>query len=116
MNHVIAHNLLNLDKEFDEDGIQVVVTDPDVSARVSEITFFECNGKDNDDCTGYTKTTTTYNDGTPTDINANDFSYSVHDKEVLILSGTVFNIDELSKKSFKISRASEPLERYEYSK
>lgn len=105
-----------LDKEFDDDGIQVVVTDPDVASRVSEITFFECNGKDNDPCTGYLKTVTTYNDNSPTNINATDFSYSVHDKEVLILSGTVFNIDELSKKNFKISRASEPLERYEYSR
>lgn len=105
-----------LDAEYDSDGDLVDPTNAFVESVTNEITFFECNGKDNDPCTGTAKTTTKYVNDSELDYSASDFSYEVHDKSILIISGTVYEIDELKKSSLKIHPASSPLAVREYSK
>ena len=105
-----------LDAEYDSDGDLVDPTNSFIESVTREVTFFECNGKDNDACTGVAKTTTKYVGDSELGYSASDFSYEVYDKSILILSGTVYEIDELKKGSLKIHPVSAPLAKKEYSK
>lgn len=108
-----------LEEQYDNDGDLVDPTDSpfnDIESVTTEVTFFECNGKDNDACTGVSKTTVVYNDGSDNAINAGDFTYEVHDKTVLVISGQIYDIEELKKKDLTIVPTEQPLAKRVYSK
>lgn len=106
-----------LDRSFDTDGDPVDPTDNfGVESQSTEVTFFECNGKDNEPCTGVSKTTTFYEDDNDAYISTGAFNYEVHDKTILVWNGDYYEIDELSKKSLVIYPAAYPLAKQEFSK
>ncbi len=108
-----------LQEEYDTDGDLVDPTDSPfniIDTYTEEITFFECNGKDNEPCTGVSKTVVTYNDGTDDNINAGEFEYEVYDKSVLVIAGQVYDIEELKKKDLTIVPTEYPQAKRVYSK
>lgn len=91
-----------LQSELDEDGIPIVLG---VGVSREEITtFYRCSDKDNDACTGSTKTTITDTNGgsTQIDVYSDNFSYEVFQKEQITIDGEAFEITELKKKDFAL--------------
>lgn len=113
----LLHGTWTLEEAYDNDG-DLIETDPTIiESRSSEVTFFNCNGKDNEPCTGAGKTVTNYvNPILDDDISTYTFSYEVHDKSILLMGGTYYEIEELSKKDLTIISAESPNEKWVYSK
>lgn len=112
----LLYGTWHLDSQLDDDGVLVVYP---AGMTVEEIsTFFRCSDKENEPCTGTTKTTTTVVAGgtTTTGINSSSFSYRVFQKSQLLIGGTVYEISEIKKKSLVIHEVEEPLATKTYSK
>ena len=105
-----------LDAAYDSDGDLIVPNNSIITSQTTEVTFFDCNAKENEPCTGVSKTVTDYVNIDELDYSVNDFSYEVFEKEYLIWGSTTYQIDELSKKSLVIYPASNPKAKREYSK
>jgi hypothetical protein len=117
-------NILNgdwkLETAKDSKGDIMVFTSLSTLSYEQITTFFDCNTKDNDPCTGTTKTTrvvlNSFDNTQNTVIDSKTFSYQVHDKSTLVIDGQVFAIDAVSKKSLTIHPVEQPLATSEYSK
>lgn len=112
----LLYGTWNLDEQLDSDGDPVTPA-PGVSS-VTEITFFRCNEKAEETCTGTQKVTTTITAGstTTTTISSGDFNYEVFAKSQLIIDGTVFEIETIKKDELKIHPMSQPKATRTYSK
>ncbi len=82
------------------------------------VTFFLCDDKDQEDCEGTIKTTTTNSNVVPADvdINSSRFDYSVFEKKQLIWGGNVYEIEKLTKKDLVFHPVSQPLATKTYEK
>lgn len=82
------------------------------------VTFFLCDDKDQEDCEGTIKTTTTNTNFVPADvdINSSRFDYSVFEKKQLVWGGTVYEIEKLTKKDLVFHPVSQPLATKTYEK
>jgi hypothetical protein len=114
-----ALNLLygtwRLDSQLDDDG-DLIQANPDFRVE-SLTTFYRCNGKENEECTGTYKSTTTPTTGSATPfINAGDFTYTVFAKEQLLMAGSYYEIEEIKKKSLIIHPVNSPKASRTYSK
>jgi hypothetical protein len=113
----LLYGIWRLDQERDSDG-DVIELPSSVTSREELVTFFRCSDKENESCTGTTKTTTTSVIGgsTVTTISSDVFSYRVFQKTQLVIDGQAFEIDELKKKDLVIHPVSTPLATRTYSK
>lgn len=105
----------NLDAMYDSDGVLMTPSSM-ITSQVTEVTFFDCNAKENESCTGVTKVTTDYVSSDELSYSVSEFSYEVFEKDFLILGSTTYEIEELTKKSLVIHPASSPKAKREYSK
>lgn len=110
------HGTWKLTSALDADGLPVTPIASCTSEQL--VTFFLCDGKDQDDCYGTTKTTTTCTNGatSTTSITADDFSYSVFENSQMIWSGTPYEIESISKKTLKIHNTRTPKATLTYDK
>lgn len=101
----------------DDDG-DVVTQNSNVTFYESIWTFFDCNLKTKERCTGVTVTTTTtnINGNVNTSVQSGTFDYTVDEKDMLIVGQTVYVIDDVSKKSLTIHRPGHELATMEFSK
>lgn len=100
------HGTWMLTSELDASGVPVL---PTVGCTSEElVTFFLCKDNDQGDCEGTTKATVNCTGFLVPTISTGNFSYSVFEKTQLVWSGTVYEIESISKKEFKIHRASTP--------
>jgi hypothetical protein len=113
----MALNLLygtwKLDSRLDNNG----VAEPlgfGILSQEELLTFYRCSDKENEACTGSSKTTTVTSFGSS--INPGTFNYRVFKKTQIIIDNTYYEIDELKKKSFVVHPVNEPLAKETYSK
>jgi hypothetical protein len=113
----LLYGTWRLDSEKDEDGI-LIGLNPGVTSVEQLSTFYRCSDKQNESCTGSSKTTTVYtnNGTTTTTINTGTFSYRVFQKTQLLINGDVYEIDELKKKDLVIHPVENPLATHTLSK
>ena len=109
----IALNLLygtwRLDSELDEDGV-LIPLGTGITSREELSTFYRCSEKENEACTGSSKTTvvTTNGGASTTVIYPGSFTYRVFQKDQLIINGTYYEIDELKKKDMRVHPVDKP--------
>jgi hypothetical protein len=74
------------------------------------VTFFLCTDKEQGDCEGTTKTTTTCTiaGSTTTTITSGRFGYSVYGKDQLVWGSTNYEIESIKKKDLVIHPVNEP--------
>jgi|GEM_PF-4968523 len=110
-----------LDTEKDDDG-DVITYGQFVTSYEEIWTFFDCNLKVKEYCSGTTITTTvtTIPSGggttTNTSVQSGTFTYNVDEKDMLVVGSTVYIIDDVSKKSLTIHRPGHELATMEFSK
>lgn len=121
----LLYGTWTLDQELDYLGvIEPFVTTVTVGSNTyvttvaTEATFFDCNDKEEEKCYGTSKTTTTVTTNGVPDVSygASSFEYIVFGKSQLVWNGTVYEIDEVSKKDLVIHPVSAPLAKKTYSK
>lgn len=114
----LLYGTWHLDSELDEDGIPVVITSPIVVSSDLIYTFFACNDKEEENCHGSYKSTTTYtaSSGFTPSISAGDFSFRVFGKTQLLLDGDYWEVESIDKKTLSIHPAEKPRATHTFSK
>lgn len=108
------HGTWMLTSELDASGVPVT---PAVGCTYEElVSFFLCKDNDQGDCEGTTKETVNCTGFLVPTITTSNFGFSVFEKSQLVWSGTVYEIESISKKELKIHRASTPKATKTYSK